>query len=170
MTNDAERGAAILGRVRAAMGPEVVELLLKSSETAPPELREWPPERMFQYLRCRFSFTQLELAKKAGLTQSQVSRMESGADCLLSTWTRVYAAMGFELKLLPAGKASVEELERHAELGRPQGHWLRQRARPRRFWVDGKMISQAEWNAAREAERRQPPEVPASAQKLWPLP
>lgn len=147
---DDPRGAGVVESVRSAMGPEVVELLLKSGEAAPPELRQWPPERMFQYLRCRFTFTQLELAKKAGLTQSQVSRMESGADCLLSTWIRAYAAMGFELRLLPASNATVEDLERRSETGRPEGHWLRQRARPRRLWMNGVMLSRAEWNAARD--------------------
>lgn len=149
MTMNDEEGISILESVKRSMGPEPVELLLKAGIAAPAELRSWPPERMFQYLRCRFRFTQLELARKAGLTQSQVSRVESGADCLLSTWVRAYAAMGFELRLLPASEMGVEELERNAETGRPQGHWLRQRARPRRFWMDGRMVSTAELNAAR---------------------
>lgn len=150
---DQERGLEILNRVRQSLGPEVVETLLKSAAAGPLELRDWPPERMFQYLRCRLRFTQGVLARKAGLTQSQVSRIESGADCLLSTWTRAYAAMGFKLHLLPASGRTVEELERHAEAGRPQGHWLRQRARPRRLWRNGAMISLAEWNSARDARR-----------------
>lgn len=153
MTTKDEDGAAILERVRRSMGPEPVELLLKAGGEAPVELRSWPPERMFQYLRCRLRFTQLELAQKAGLTQSQVSRVESGADCLLSTWTRAYAAMGFELRLLPTSGMGVEELEKSAEAGRPHGHWLRQRARPRRFWMNGRTVSTAEWNAARGAGR-----------------
>lgn len=153
MTTNDEQASAMLARVGLSMGPEVLELLLKSAETEPRELRGWPPERMFQYLRCRLRFTQGELAQKAGLTQSQVSRVESGADCLLSTWTRVYAAMGFELHLLPAAAASVVELERRAEEGRPEGHWLRQRARPRRLWLNGVMLSRAEWHAARDAGR-----------------
>jgi transcriptional regulator with XRE-family HTH domain len=132
------------------MGPEVLELMLRTAESAVPQLKEWPPERVFQYVRCRLRFTQSELAQKAGLTQSQVSRVESGADCLLSTWTRAYAAMGFELHLLPSSNASVEELEERADIGRPEGHWLRQRARPRRLWRNGIMISRAEWNAARD--------------------
>lgn len=70
MSMNEEGGAAILDRIRRSMGPEIVELLLKSAEAAPLELRGWPPERMFQYLRCRLRFTQNELAQKAGLTQS----------------------------------------------------------------------------------------------------
>lgn len=153
MTTNEEDGDAILERVRRSMGPEPVELVLKSGGEAPVELRNWPSERLFQYLRCRLQFTQLELAQKAGLTQSQVSRVESGADCLLSTWTKVYAAMGFELRLLPTSGLGVEELEKRAVEGRPHGHWLRQRARPRRLWINGRMVSTAEWNAAREAGR-----------------
>jgi len=153
MTTNEDDGAAILERVRRSMGPEPVELLLKSGGEAPGELRSWPPERMFQYLRCRLRFTQLELARKAGLTQSQVSRVESGADCLLSTWTKAYAAMGFELRLLPTSVLGLEELEKKAETGRPHGHWLRQRARPRRLWLDGRMVSTAEWKAERDAAR-----------------
>ena len=153
MTTNEDDGAAILESVRRSMGPEPVELLLKSGGEAPVELRSWPPERMFQYLRCRLRFTQLELARKAGLTQSRVSRVESGADCLLSTWTKVYAAMGFELHLLPASAMGIEELEKRAEEGRPDGHWLRQRARPRRLWLNGRMVSTAEWNAEWNAAR-----------------
>lgn len=153
MTTNEDDGAAILERVRRSLGPEPVELLLKSGGEAPVELRGWPPERMFQYLRCRLRFTQLELAQKAGLTQSQVSRVESGADCLLSTWTKVYAAMGFELHLLPTSALGLAELEKRAEAGRPQGHWLRQRARPRRLWLNGRMVSTAEWKAERDAAR-----------------
>lgn len=152
MTTGHERGVEILNRVKQSLGPEVVELLLESAEAAPLELKDWPPERMFQYLRCRLRFTQGELARKAGLTQSQVSRVESGADCLLSTWTRAYAAMGFVLRLLPLSAMKVEELEKRAEEGRPQGHWLRERSRPRRLWRNGVMISLAEWKAAREAQ------------------
>ncbi|MBI2788048.1 MAG: helix-turn-helix transcriptional regulator [Elusimicrobia bacterium] len=153
METNGEDVAAILESVKCSMGPEPVELLLEAGETTPVELRSWPSERMFQYLRCRLRFTQLELAQKAGLTQSQVSRVESGADCLLSTWTKVYAAMGFELHLLPTSAMGLEELEKRAEMGRPQGHWLRQRARPRRLWLNGRMVSTAEWKAERSEDR-----------------
>lgn len=131
---------AALARVKTmTRGPELLEALLKAPESAPSQLRVWSPARMFQFVRCRLKFTQAELARKAGLTQSQVSRVESGADCLLSTWTRAYEAMGFELRLLPTTDLSSRKLEKRAERGRPEDHWLRQRARPRRLWVDGRM-------------------------------
>ena len=145
-----EDAKAILERIRQSMGPEILELMLKTAEGAAPQLREWPPERVFQYVRCRLGFTQEELARKAGLAQSQVSRLESGSDCLLSAWARAYGAMRFELHLLPSSNEAIEELEARAEVGRPQRHWLRQRARPRRLWRDGVMISRAEWNATRD--------------------
>ncbi len=114
------------------MGPELLELVLRASEAAPRKWREWSLERQFEYLRCRLSFTQAELAAKAGLAQSGISLIEGGGDALMSSWKRLYAAMGFELLVLPVSKASIEELEKRAEKGRPAGHWRRQRARPRR--------------------------------------
>lgn len=150
MATPEEEGREIQARVRRGMGPEMTEVLLASSKAAPAELTDWPPERMFQFLRCRLRFTQEELAGKAGLTQSQVSRLESGADSLLSTWLRAYAAIGFKLVLLPASDLSIEELERRSETGRPDRHWMRQRSRPRRHWFQGRMMSRAELNAARD--------------------
>lgn len=150
MTTQAEEGMAILARVRQEMGPEMAELLLAWGKAGPVEFRRWPPAMMFQHQRCRLEFSQAELAHKAGLTQSQVSRIESGADCLLSTWTRAYAAMGFELSLLPSSEARIEELKVRADEGRPRAHWLRQRAKPRRHLLAGRMVSRAEFDAARK--------------------
>lgn len=149
MATREEEGLAILNRVRRDMGPEMAERLLALGKTGPREFQQWPPAMMFQHLRCRLRFSQAELARKAGLTQSQVSRIESGADCLLSTWTRAYAALGFELKLMPSSNEAIEELERRAEVGRPRDHWQRERAKPRRHLLDGRMVSRAEFDAAR---------------------
>lgn len=130
------RALEILKATRAGFGPDPFEVLLRASNALPAEWRRWPAERCFQYLRCRLRFTQDELAQKAGLTQSQISRLEAGADALFDTWRRAYAAMGFELILLPVSGLTRKELEVRAEEGRPSGHWLRERARPRRLWRD----------------------------------
>jgi len=125
-------GLEYLRRAREALGPELIELLLKAPGAVPETWRGWTAHRGFVYLRCRLRFTQQELAQKSQTAQSQVSRLEGGCDALLSTWRAVYAAMGFELLLLPVSALTLEQLEKRAEEGRPQGHWLRQRARPRR--------------------------------------
>lgn len=125
-----------LRRLKTALAePDLFEEILKASGSLPKTWREWSPERRFEFLRCRLGFTQEELGIKAGLVQSQISRVEGGGDALLSTWTKLYAAMGFELVMLPVSDLTMRQLRERAELGRPRGHHLRQRARPRRRWM-----------------------------------
>lgn len=50
-------------------------------------------------LRGSQRLTQVQLATKAGLTQSEVSRAESRSDCLVSTLARYAKALGGELQL-----------------------------------------------------------------------
>ena len=90
------------------------------------------PEETFLYVRCRLRLKQDELAWKSGVAQSIVSRVEGGADARLSTWRRLYAAMGFELILLPLSTRSIEELEERARIGRASERWMDRRTRPRR--------------------------------------
>ncbi len=129
--NDNER----LERLRAALGPDLLEEVLKVGALVPSKWSDRTAERGFEYLRCRLEFTQQELAEKTGLTQARISKIEGGADALLSTWRRLYRAMGFGLLLLPVSELSADQLRKLAERDRPQGHWLRQRARPRRRWI-----------------------------------
>jgi len=117
-------------RLRGKYGPDLLELLL---ETVVPET--WSAlaaDHGFESLRCRLRFGQAELGAKAGMTQARVSRIEGGADIRLGEWRRLYAAMGFDLVLLPVSRATVEELEDRAAAGRPDNHYLYERARPRR--------------------------------------
>lgn len=116
-------------------GPDELQELLRLGMSLPADWRGWPPERCLEYLRCRLKFTQDELAKKAGLAQSLVSRIEGGAPALLGTWVKLFKGMGFDLVLLPVSDLPLKAIERKAERGRPAGHWLRQRARPRRRWA-----------------------------------
>ena len=122
----------ILEQMRVSMGPDPFELILRAADSLPKDWREMGPESGFEFVRCRLRFTQDELAEKSGVAQSIVSRVEDGHDARLSTWRRIYAAMGFDLVILPVSSLTLTELEKRAELGRPPGSWMRQRARPRR--------------------------------------
>ncbi len=131
---DAER-VEIMKRDLAKAGRDPLEALLALGRGLPAAWRDWPPHRCLEYLRCRFEFTQQELGEKSGVAQSLISRIEGGAPALLGTWVKLFAAMGFQLSLLPVSSQSPKELQARAEGGRPPGHWLKQRARPRRRWA-----------------------------------
>lgn len=110
----------MLARVRASMGAEPLEVILAAGRALPESYRDWPPARMIQFVRLRLGFTQQELARKAGLAPSQISRLEGGKDCLLSTWARAYNALGVAVRIGPESDLTVEELVRSAAEGRPQ--------------------------------------------------
>lgn len=112
-------------------GPEPFDELMGAARGLPVWWRDKSPADGFVALRRRFQFTQDEVAERSGLAQSLLSRLEGGGDARLSTWRRAYAAMGFELLLLPVCACSARELEAIAEARRPPGSWIRQRARPR---------------------------------------
>ena len=76
-------------------------------EAAPAAFASWPPHEVLRRLRVRFRLTRKALAAKAGVSPSLVGRAEKGSDVRLSTLTRLYAALGCRLLLLPAG-ASYE--------------------------------------------------------------
>ena len=141
MTTPDETALKLLTEARNTLGPDKLEVLLGLGNSLPAEWRDWHPKRCLEYLRCRFEFTQ------AGLAQSLVSRIEGGAEALLSTWAKLFNAMGFDLVLLPISSMTIEALEQRAEAGRPPGHRIKRRARPRRRW------------AAHYAQRRKAKEV-----------
>jgi hypothetical protein len=117
-------------KLREKYGPELLELLLET--IVPATWSALAPDHGFESLRCRLRFGQAELGAKAGMTQSRVSRIEGGANIRLGDWRRLYVARGFDLILLPVSRSIVEELEDQAALGRPENHYLYERARPRR--------------------------------------
>ena len=128
---DAARRDAIIARAREKYGPGPFESVLEAARALPEDWRRWSAGESFQFLRCELRFTQEELAEKAGLAQSQVSRAESGADARLSTWQKIYAAMGFRLLLVPLTDRTLGALEVLAERGRPRGSRLRSKPRRR---------------------------------------
>lgn len=127
-------GEAMIAEMRARLGPEPAAEILTVNERLPPECRNWPAARMFQFFRCRLRLTQSEVASLAGLAPSQISRLEGGSDCLLSTWRRAYYALGLDFTVLPRSDRTIEELERKVESRRvsprkrslrPHGPWFR---------------------------------------------
>lgn len=121
-------------RLRAKYGPELLELPLEAVPALPQEWIKNTSDYGFEQLRCRLDFSQAEIGAKTGMTQARISRIEGGADVRVSVWRKIYAAMGFDLVLLPVSRLSVEELEDRAAEGRPRNHHIYQRARPRRRW------------------------------------
>ncbi|MDX6770915.1 MAG: hypothetical protein SF051_15380 [Elusimicrobiota bacterium] len=127
------KDAASLESLKALLaGPDPFEILAGYGQAVPGPWRDWPPERWFVTLRCMLQMTQDQIARKSGLNQSVVSRLEGGFDARLSSWRKAYAAMGFDLVLLPVALSSRESLEARAEEGRATVRWWRQHARPRR--------------------------------------
>lgn len=76
---------------------------LAHGEAAPADFASWPVPMVLRRLRIRFGLNRKQLAEKAGVSQSLVGRAEKGADVRLSTLTKLYAAVGCRLLMLPAG-------------------------------------------------------------------
>ena len=57
-------------------------------------------EMTLRDLRKARNLTQVKMAKKLGVTQDKISRLESRSDLLLSTLEKVVGGMGGELKLV----------------------------------------------------------------------
>jgi DNA-binding XRE family transcriptional regulator len=129
---DDSRRVEILQGALARLGPYVdpMEELLKVDW--PQRWLEWPPGRALIYLRQRFNWSQQALAHRAGLSQAQISRLERGDDAKVSTWRRVYAAMGLTLLVAPTASITVGQLGDLAESCAPPKRRFRSRARPRR--------------------------------------
>lgn len=115
--------------------PPPFEKLLAFVASMPEPWRSWAAHESLEHIRYRLRMTQNELAQKSGLTQSQVSRLEGGEDALVSSWRRLYAAMGFELVLLPVSALDAKGLEEQASIGMPRGWWYKSRVRPRHRWL-----------------------------------
>lgn len=62
---------------------------------------EWTLDRQVWYLRKVQGLSQNDLARKAGVTQARISRLEAGSDFKWSTITAVFSALGYDPMLLP---------------------------------------------------------------------
>lgn len=80
-----------------AAGAEFLRLI----EGAPAVWRERPAHFHVWLARKHAGLTQAELAERAGVQQSLVARVERGRDVRLSTMSRLYAALGYRVLLVP---------------------------------------------------------------------
>ena len=91
----------------------MTELTLKTFETHKKELMQ-DPEFAAGYeeqrrlmgiamevakLRAKQGLSQTELAERSGITQQQLSKLERGENCNLSTFLKVCISLGMEVKL-----------------------------------------------------------------------
>jgi hypothetical protein len=73
------------------------EELLDHAEAAPQWWAELQPGEAFRRLRWTRRLKQWQVASNAGIGQSHVARIEKGADCLVSTLGKLYAALGYTM-------------------------------------------------------------------------
>lgn len=92
---------AVLGKLESLVAaPDPLEVVAEALTQAG-AWRSWTIERQLWYLRQRRGWTQAELARRAGVSQRRISRIEAGEDALMSTIRSLYRAMGHEPLLIP---------------------------------------------------------------------
>ena len=80
---------------------EVLEGASRASRMIPDGWLRCAPAHQLGWLRLHRGVSQLQLADAAGLTASAVNRVEAGSDARLSTWLRLFSALGVEPVFLP---------------------------------------------------------------------
>lgn len=78
-------------------GDQFLSLIQK----VPDVWRQKPAHFHLWLARKRAGLTQAELARRAGVSQSFVARVERGRDARLSTMRRLYEAMGLRMLIVP---------------------------------------------------------------------
>jgi transcriptional regulator with XRE-family HTH domain len=80
---------------------DVVEQAAVALDGVPKRWREAPPGEQLGALRRSRRVSQRHLAEVSGVDQADISRMEAGADARLSTWLKLFSALGFDAVLMP---------------------------------------------------------------------
>lgn len=96
---DTDEAIEALGRLAAA--PDALETVTAAVGKAG-KWRTWPLPRQVWYLRKRHDLSQAELARRSGVSQRRICRIEAGDDLKLSTLKALWAAMGYEPLVIPA--------------------------------------------------------------------
>lgn len=93
--------SAALGELKKmAETPDVMDELAAAAARAG-AWRAWTFDRQVWYLRKRLDLSQAELARRSGVSQRRISRIESGDDVKLSTLRALWRALGYEPLVIP---------------------------------------------------------------------
>jgi DNA-binding XRE family transcriptional regulator len=92
--------------------------------TRAPQKAKQSPATYMRALRVELRMTQSALARRAGVTQAQIDRMEKGrSDARLGTWRKIFAAMFCELLVVPHALKRPGDAVAEQRLARPD--WVR---------------------------------------------
>jgi len=94
----------------------VLSRFIDWAANAPEGAGEYAPSGLIRLTRTRLGMTQAQLAKRCGLTQPHIAKIESGTvDMQLTTLRRIFSAMRCRLVLAPQPEESLEKIvERQA--------------------------------------------------------
>ena len=96
-----------------------------------PEKARRDPAMYMRALRAELRMSQAALARRAGMTQAQIVRLEKGgADARLGTWRRVFEAMFCELLVVPLARKRPGDAVAEQRLARS---WARRWSPPDRL-------------------------------------
>lgn len=77
-------------------------------------LHQLPPGERLRQIRETVGGSQKVLADACGVPQSTISRMEKGADALLSTWIRVLSGLGGDVRFFVTDEEQVADVQADA--------------------------------------------------------
>lgn len=80
--------------------PDVLEEVAAAAKAAG-AWRTWTFDRQVWFLRKYHRLTQARLAKRSGVSQRRISRIEAGDDVKLSTLRTLWRALGYEPLVIP---------------------------------------------------------------------
>ena len=114
--------AKALARLQAILADssDLIAEVLRQADRPPARWRELSLGRGLRWLRIRLGLKQRQAAELAGMTQSQVAKIERGRDIRLSTLRRLLAGYGCAPLLLPLSDKTIEQLRRRTDELFPQ--------------------------------------------------
>lgn len=102
---------------------DALDAVRAALEKVPSDWREASPGEQLSALRRSRRVSQRHLAEVSGVDQADISRLERGADARLTTWKRLFSALGYDSVLLPlhscedtAGLLDHQSMERQERI------------------------------------------------------